>query len=249
MLKVPLAIVSALDDETRIICSKMCVDTRIHVRPGLITRGTYDHHPLLLVRTGIGPKSMASTMGHMLAMHRPELIIHTGYCGGADPALQPGDLVIAESVIDSNTGQRHEADKNLVLRANKLIQNTGMRGSVGALVTVDSVVNSPHDKAFLATQHSCIGIDMESAQLAHACSKAAVPYLVVRAVLDPLDYHLPDLTGAIAENGSTDGFALASHLIRKPADVLKLTKIEYFATQAREAITSFVDAWLKEEAR
>jgi hypothetical protein len=87
---------------------------------------------------------------------------------------------------------------------------------------------------------------MESAQLASACTQSNIPYLIVRAVLDPLDYHIPDLTGAIDESGNTDGIALASHLIKKPADVLKLTKLEYFATQAREAITSFVDIWLKE---
>ncbi len=247
MQTVPLAIVSALDDETRIIRSKMSVDARIHVKPGLMTRGTYENHALLLVRTGIGPKAMQSTMGHVLSIHRPSLIIHTGYCAGADPSLQPGDLVVAESVVDAKSKSRFKVDGNLILRANKLIQNTGLRSRTGSLVTVDKVINSPHDKAFLATQHSSLGIDMESAQLASVCVKSDIQYFIVRAVLDPLDYQIPDLTGAIDESGSTDGIALASHLIKKPADVLKLTKLEYFAIQAREAITSFVDAWLKGE--
>jgi adenosylhomocysteine nucleosidase len=121
-----------------------------------------------------------------------------------------------------------------------------MRSNSGDLVTVEKVTASPHDKAYLATQHSSIGIDMESSELAAACDEAEIPFVVVRAVLDPLDYHVPDIADAMDDDGSTDALALAEHLIKKPADFLKLPKLQYLASQARASITAFINAWMEE---
>jgi hypothetical protein len=87
---------------------------------------------------------------------------------------------------------------------------------------------------------------MESSELAAACDQAKIPFVVVRAVLDPLDYFIPDLADAIDDDGSTDGFALAEHLMRRPADFLKLPKLQYLASQARTSIAAFVSAWIEE---
>ena len=247
MHKVPLAIIAALDDEIRQIRSRMSVDTRIHVRPGLITRGTYMHRPIVLARSGVGRSAMLRIMDHLLRGHRPELIIHTGYCGGADPSLAPGDLIVACAVIDSSNGNRIECDEELVMRARKILQHRAIRGQVGTLVTVDKAAGSQHEKAFLATQHDSIGIDMESSILAQACSDSKIPFIVVRAVLDPLDFELPSIDDAIDEDGSTDGLALAEHFVKKPADFLKLPKLGYLASQARNSITAFINAWLEED--
>jgi len=249
MHKVPLAVIAALDDEIRNISSRMSVDSRIHVRPGLITKGTYGQRPLVLVRTGVGRQAMRSTISSLLANHRPELIIHTGYCGGAEPTLAPGDIVLADRVVDSRDGAVIECDEAIVARASKLLKDRSMRARVGSLVTVDEVASSPHDKAFLATQHGSIGIDMESSEFAIAAGQAGIPFLVARAVLDPLDYEVPDLCDAMDENGSTDGIALAEHLVKKPADVLKLPRLQYMAAQARGAIHAFIDAWLQNDGR
>lgn len=239
---------AALDDEVRVIRSKMSVDARIHIRPGLITKGTYAHRPLLLVRTGLGRHAMRSTVTAMLDSHAPDLVVHVGYCGGADPSLAAGDLVVADAVVDSRTKERIVLDEGLVASAHKALEARSLRRRIGSLVTVEAVAESPHEKAFLATEHASVAIDMESFDLARVCSERSVPYIIVRAVLDPLDYEFPDLQSAVDDEGKTDGVALASHLVRRPADILKLPRIEYFASQARNAITSFVEGWLKEGA-
>jgi adenosylhomocysteine nucleosidase len=247
MQKVPLAVISALDDEIRIIRSRMSVDARIHIRPGLVTKGTYLQRPIMLVRSGVGRDAMRTTMTHLFSNHRPEVVIHTGYCGAASPALAPGDLVIAEGIVDSSNQKRVPCDEALVAKAKKILRDKSMRGSAGDLVTVEQVASSPHEKAYLATQHSSIGVDMESSELAAACAESNIPFVVVRAVLDPLDYHIPNLADAIDEDGSTDGLALAEHLVKKPADFLKLPRLQYLASQARTSITAFIDAWLEED--
>lgn len=245
MQRVPLAVIAALDDEIRIVRSRMSVDARIHIRPGLVTKGTYLQRPMMLVRSGVGREAMRATMTHLLSSHRPEVIVHTGYCGAASPALAPGDLIIAEGIVDSFNQKRVACDGDLVTKAKRILRERSMRGSAGDIVTVKGIAASPHDKAYLATQHSSIGVDMESSELAAACEDAGIPFVVVRAVLDPLDYHIPDLADAIDDDGSTDGFALAEHLVKRPADFLKLPKLQYLASQARTSITAFIEAWLE----
>ena len=60
MTPVPLAIVVALDEEIRVLQSKMEVDARVHVRPALFTIGTLKDRPLIVARSGIGIPAMAS---------------------------------------------------------------------------------------------------------------------------------------------------------------------------------------------
>jgi 5'-methylthioadenosine/S-adenosylhomocysteine nucleosidase len=247
MQNIPLAVVAALDDEIRPLLSKMTVDARIHVRPGRITKGQYRNNALLLVRSGIGRRAMRNVITHLLASFKPDLIIHTGYCGGADPVLTVGDLVIAESVVDAASGKIYPGDASLLARAHGILKAKNIRGRAGKLVTIDRVATSPHDKAFLATQHAAIGIDMESSELADALAQTDIPCIVVRAVLDPLDFHFPNISDVVEEDGSTDAMALIEHLVRKPGEIARLPKIQYLASQAREAIAAFLDAWIDTE--
>jgi adenosylhomocysteine nucleosidase len=226
----------------------MSVDASLCLRPSVFVRGTYEQRPILLVRAGIGREAMDRATRYLAERYRPRFCLHIGYCGGADPSLQAGDMVIANPVVDSATGEKFEPPSSAIDLAETLLSEMGIRHRSAGLVTVDEIAREPFDKAFLGTQHEAVAIDMESAALARACSAAGIPYVVVRAVLDPLDYEFPDLDGAVDESGKTDGVALASRLIRRPSDLLKLPKLEYLASQARQSITSLIEAWLRQEA-
>ena len=246
MHPVPLAVIAALDDEVRIIRSRMSVDSRIHLRPSMFIRGTYEGRPLLLVRSGIGGRAMEAAARYMAENFRPELLLHVGYCGGASPDLQPGDFVLGDPIVDAATNERFAPDGAMAEKAQAFLKARGVRSRRAGLVTVDSVARQPFDKAFLGTQHESVAIDMESSALARAAGELSIPFVVIRSVLDPLDYEFPDLESAMDDEGKTDGVALASHLVRRPADILKLPRVEYFASQARNAITSLVEGWIKE---
>ncbi|MFA4874057.1 MAG: hypothetical protein WC956_07105 [bacterium] len=246
MQQIPLAVIAALDDEIKTVVARMSVDARVHVRPALFMRGMYDHRPLLLCRSGLGLAAMEHAINYMLCNYRPGFCLHVGYCGGADPALAPGDIVIASSVVDACTEHRLDADPANVERAQRICADMKLRCRTGGIATVEELVASPHEKAFVGTKLAAAAIDMESTALAAACAAVGVPYLVVRAVLDPLDHAIPDFSDSLDEAGRPDGLALAEHLLKHPYDALKLPHLEYFASQARHSITAFVDAWIKE---
>lgn len=201
----------------------------------------------MLVRSGIGRQAMDRAIRYCLDRYRPSFCLHVGYCGGTDPQYHVGDLLVANAIADSRSGKRISPPSHVVEKAMRICRERKLRAKVGALVTVDSPVTSPHDKAFVGTQHEAHGIDMESEPLAVACASRSIPYLVVRAIMDPLDFTLPDLYDVIEDTGVTNRMALAHRLIKRPSILMKLPSIGYFAAQARMAITSFVDAWLARE--
>lgn len=249
MQKVPLAVVAALDDEIRIIRSRMEVDSRAHVRPALFENGRYGKNPVLLVRSGLGKEAMRRAVAYCIDNYAPKFCLHIGYCGGADPKNQPGDIIVASAVVDAMTGASFDSDARMVSRAADICSKIKMRADIGTIVTVDGVIALPHEKAFTGTEYGAQAIDMESSAFVSECVSRNVPNLVVRVVLDPLDVALPDMGDAIDKEGKTDGLGLAEHIIRKPRDILELPRIQYFASKARESITAFVDAWLMEDVK
>ena len=244
MQNTPIAVIAALDDEIKNILSEVAIDSRQHKRPAVFTKGIYQRKPILLVRSGIGRNAMERAIARCLDEYKPELCLHIGYCGGADPKLHAGDLIIADRVIDSVDGACFDADPDLVLKAESVCKKAELRCGVAGLVTVNEVISGPHEKAFLGTQHEVGGVDMESAVLVRACAKRGTPVLVVRAVLDPLDFTFPKLGDVVDESGAADPLALVGHLIKKPGDIVKLPKVQYLATQAKIAMKNFIDAWL-----
>jgi adenosylhomocysteine nucleosidase len=246
MQSVPLAIVAALDDEVRIVRSRMSIDERLHLRPALLIRGTYEGMPLVLLRSGMGRKAMEQAAAYLLERYAPDLILHVGYCGAAIPALTAGDLVIASEVVDARNGERLSVSEALVHRAEHVCHELELRANAAPIVTVEAVATTPHEKGALGAAHGAAGIDMESVAVARAASERGVPYLVVRAVLDPLDCAVPDFADALDDEGEASGPKFAEHLLHAPRDLLALPKLGYFAAQARTAIAAFVDAWRKE---
>lgn len=245
MQPIPIAVVAALDDEIRVVLSKMEVDSRAHVKPSLFTKGSLCGKGLVMARSGIGIAAMESACSYLFSHFSPAFCLHVGYCGGAEPKDAPGDLLIAETVVDARSGERIEVAPGLTERAEAVARERELRARRGTLVTVEKVVENPHEKAFAGTQHSAAGIDMESAALAIACRERGIPWLVVRAVLDPLDVALPDMGDSVTEEGGTDGVALAEHLVRNPKDIFSLPRLQYFAGQARNSITEFVEGWIE----
>lgn len=248
MSKGELVIIAAIDDELRSIYPKMETDLRIHVRPALITKGKYQKKNILLVRSGVGTSAMEHAVEYLKKNIHCSLILHIGYCGGAEPNMSAGDLIVADRVILDETGQTIEMDNNRSGQAMEIAKRIGLKACMGGLTTVGTAARTPHEKAFIGTKHGTLGIDMESFPLADMCKKANIPCLIVRSVLDPMDEIIPDLGDVINSDGSTSGASLARHVIKTPKDIFKLPRVQYLAAEAREALTSFVEAFLNLES-
>lgn len=238
-------IVAALTDEVRILRSKMVCDSVIHFKPAILYRGQMEKKELDLLVTGMGRERMRKGLEEALSLcPAPRAILHTGYCGGASPLAAPGALILPGEVIDFSDGARMACDTDLLAGAKKMCEERKWPYQVGGIVTLDQVVSGPHEKADIGATHGAIALEMEGAPAAKIAHGRKIPFLAVKGVLDAVVTSLPDFRECLFPAGEVRLMKLAGRLLKNPREMADLFRLQYCASQARGALTAFVEAWL-----
>jgi len=145
-----------------------------------------------------------------------EAVISFGLCGGLDPALRSGALILADAVVD-HAGYGYGTGAALRARSLDKLQNLGLDPAAGTILGVDRSVETAVEKSRLHRETGAIAVDMESHGVARAATKADIPFLVLRAVVDPAEQNLPRaaLVATEPDGGLRYGAILAA-LLRRP---------------------------------
>jgi 4-hydroxy-3-methylbut-2-enyl diphosphate reductase len=136
-----------------------------------------------VLRTGMGP-SRALAAAARAREHPAGAIAVAGLCGGVDPSLSAGDVVVATE-LRSATGSRELAGAALLARA---LRRRGLRVVTGPLYTTDRLL-PPAERAQLR-EHGAVAVDMESFHLLGADGDR--PFAVARVVVDGAGRRLLD---------------------------------------------------------
>ena len=131
--------------------------------------------------TGMGPRA-GEAVRRRLAKGDIQLVVSTGFAGGIRSGFHVGDLVLASEVIHAPSGDRHQPAPSF--------SNFSNTAFVGPFVTVEKALPDPKAKAWAGSRFGAIAVDMESAAVAHAADQAGVPWVAVRAILDPMEMPL-----------------------------------------------------------
>jgi nucleoside phosphorylase len=142
---------------------------------------------LRVVRTAMGEASGASLDRLGDAAADTTMMISTGFAGGIDPRAARGDLALARTV--RHRDEEIGIDPELVDRARRALNDRPCILHVGPCASADRVLG-PDEKRALA-EHGVTSVDMESGPLARWASARGIPFLALRAVLDPADTELP----------------------------------------------------------
>lgn len=151
-----------------------------------------------LVRCGMGADNVASWLdGQSQARNGtpPTAVIVAGVAGGLDPALRPGDVVVASEVRGRHGRAVLRGGAPLVAELRAL----GLRVHHGPILTRDHVVGGSDEREQLAAT-GAVAVDMESADIAHAYSRPGLPVAVVRVIVDTVA--VPLLRVATLTNGA-----------------------------------------------
>jgi adenosylhomocysteine nucleosidase len=176
----PIVVLVALDSELRSVARALGV-----ARHGNVARGRLCGSEAVALALGLGGGA-----GRVLAEERPRLVVSCGFSGALDSALIPGDLVLATAVRDEN-GDELSAPEPLRVAAARAL--SGMRCFQGKLVCTTSVAATQEEKRALA-RPGALAVDMESYPAVRAAAEQGVPWLALRAVVDPLASSLPPFT-------------------------------------------------------
>ncbi len=176
----------------------------------------------LLCVGGVG-SARASQAAEKLLADGAEGLVSWGVAGGLDPDLTPGTLMLPVSVVDEHGG-RYECDASWHRQLEGCLAGK-MALCAGDLLQAEQMIGTRSGKvsAFRAT--GARGVDMESATLADAASRAGKPFVAIRAIVDPASQTLPPSAyHAVRADGSSDRMRLLASLARRPQDLSALLR-------------------------
>lgn len=188
---------------------------------------------VLVAYAGAGPINAAKA-ARLLIAQGADRLISWGCAAALSPQLQPGNLVIADRIFFDQ--QSFEADKRW---SHELRDRLGERTRIsrGNLATEGRIVASSLDKQSIYRDSSAIALDMESGAIAKAASQANLPYLVLRAIADPVAMDLPHaVVYALNSQGQVELGKLLRYVLAHPSQIPSLIKLGLYFHAAQRTL-------------
>ena len=152
---------------------------------------------------------------------KPSLVVSWGLCGGLDPQLRSGDLILGTEVTSNEGAIR--TDEGVTASLAQRLVGAVARVFVGQLAASDAPVLTIAAKSELRRATGAAGVDMESLIAGQYARENRIPFAIVRAVSDPAGRDLPPLVlKAVDSDGGIDALAVIRELIRAPGQFMTL---------------------------
>jgi len=171
-------IVVALPEELSTLTSKK-IDKGCHV---FIT------DTIVLAYSGAGADN-ARAASALLITQGATRLISWGCAAALSETLKPGDLVLADTLIDAE-GAQIGTHPGWIELSQSLLSNS-LKAHSGSLAESRSIVATGKDKKHLHAQTGAIALDMESIAIAKVAQLNNLPFLAIRTIADPVNMDLP----------------------------------------------------------
>lgn len=142
----------------------------------------------MLTLTGMGPRS-ASRCSQRLLDRGANALLSWGSAAGLHESLKPGHLVLPECVLTADLSRRF-VDPQWHRKLYAALEDQHLP-CTAPLVESRAVLASSTQKRELGKRSGAIAADMESAAIAEVAHRANLPFMVIRAVSDSVEYGIP----------------------------------------------------------
>jgi adenosylhomocysteine nucleosidase len=174
---------------------------------------------VVATKTGMGTKLAAEATERLLDAGPLDFVVVVGIAGGIAGAVDIGDVIVPDVVIDGDTGTEYRP---------QLLDGFETRG---VLETSDDFLVDEHDiERFKA--RGVIAVDMETASVAAVCERRGVPWSVVRSISDIAGVTPGDVIGLANADGTPNIGAGLRYMLRHPQRVPGLLKLARDSTRA-----------------
>jgi adenosylhomocysteine nucleosidase len=190
-------------------------------------------HALLRV-SGIGERR-ARLAAEFVVENGATSLISYGSSGGLHPSVVPGSLVLPVMVI-SASDETFPTDRSWLERLlSKLCGH--LKVSKGPLIESQMVLHTPREKTSLHDRSGAVAVDMESAAVARVSQEAKIPFMAIRAVVDPCHMSLPHhVLKTVDSYGCIRSYPLLRCLLRHPWELLPLLRLAWCFRKARATL-------------
>ena len=208
-----------------------------------------EHQQFELKVVGVGEAQAGQRVTSLVGQHRisadtsyksEQKILLLGFAGGVDPSLAPGVLAISSSYHQDAGGGALKPDPNMWQQAVDAAGGAGLPFDQGESLTVARPVSTVADKGALFRRFQLGTVNMEDYPVAVAARDAGVPFLAVRAVLDPAGQSLPPYVLAMSRSPVKAVLGTAA----RPWRIAPMLHLARQMRLAQFALTSFAMAYL-----
>lgn len=184
--------------------------------------------------TGVGPVAAEAAARRVVADTQVRALVSWGTCGGLDPSLSGGTLVVLSRVTSATSGKTFTCAPQLSSQLAGLLKP--VRAVIRAGLTCEAPVVTTGQKAALRQQHQVSVVDMESSAVAAVAEEFGIPFLAIRAVVDPANCTLPVSALAALDDPEHPTRAVLQSLRRHPFDLVALIRLGLWHQRALRAL-------------
>lgn len=229
-----IGIVCALPIELGAFLAR-CSKVKKYIGSNFVFRGgRYDNVRIVVVESGTGFARARRATQAMIDAHSPKWILSSGFAGALVPTVKIGDIVVADSIVDTH-GQ--------TLMIDVAFPADPQRGlHIGRILTSDEIVRLISEKQRLAAQLGAIAVDMESLAVAQVCREQGIRCLSVRSISDDVSSDLPpEVLSLVGPTGTTRLGAALGAIFKRPDSVRDMWKLRQSAHFAAARLATFLD--------
>lgn len=189
---------------------------------------------VVVVEAGTGAERARRATQALVDAHTPTWILSAGFSGALHPDLQLADIVIANSIVDTQGEE---------LRVDVRMAPDPERGwHVGRILMANEIVRSVADKQLLAEQTDALAVDLESLAVAQVCQRNKTRFMAVRTISDDLSHDLPsEVLSVFGGTGSLRAGAIAGALWKRPSSMKDMWRLRENAQRASERLARFLN--------
>jgi adenosylhomocysteine nucleosidase len=197
-----IGIIGAMDEELALLLSKMEIEKVYEKANMKFNLGRIYDKEVVVVRCGIGKVNAAVCAQILVDDFKADCVVNVGIAGGLGKDVCPGDVVIAENLVQHDMdatafgdilGQvprlntyDFKCDNELVQKAkdacNSVLEDKN--SFAGRIVTGDQFVSDPDKSKWLVDKFEALACEMEGGSIAQVCYLNSVPFVVIRSISD-----------------------------------------------------------------
>jgi hypothetical protein len=131
-------------------------------------------------------------------------------------------------------------DPGMMTCARIVVEMAGIDSTSGLLVSLPSIARTADMKSWIGDRLSVEAVDLESHTVCSIASEAGIPFLVVRSVVDAVDFNLPHFVTEIAQGPSNRRvWPAIRYVAKRPWQLPILIDLKEATRAARGNLTRF----------
>lgn len=196
-----IGIIGAMNEEVEFLLRDMDFEGSEVKANMKFSLGIIHNKNVVIVTSGIGKVNAAVCTQILIDDFNVDYVINVGIAGGTTENIYPGDIVIADnlvqhdmdtSVFGDKIGQiprldtfDFKCDKKLIEHAIEACRDiNGHNFFVGRIVSGDQFIANIDKIKWLNSEFECLACEMEGASIAQVCYLNEIPFIVIRSISD-----------------------------------------------------------------